>query len=288
MFPCISAQNFVGGVRGLVQDPGGAVIAGATVTLTNQATGVANVTTTNATGQYSFSQVDPATYSISVEAQGFKKLTHPDVVVGTQETVGVDITMELGQMTESVQVTTEVPLVENTNASNGQVLNSQQVTDLPNLNRNVFLLSKLSANVVYAGDPRDTRFQDQSASSQIAIAGGPIRGNNYFVDGIPITDSTNRAVIIPTYEGVQEMKVQEGTYDATMGRTGGGVFNTVLKTGTNDFHGDVFGFDRTTALTANTFFNNAAGVPRAISTYTNFGGGHGRPRGNSESLQRQE
>jgi trimeric autotransporter adhesin len=175
----ISAQNFVGGVRGLVLDPGGAAIANATVTLTNQATRVASTAATNATGQYSFSQVDPGTYSITVEAQGFKKLTRPDVVVGTQETVGVDLTMEIGQMTESVEVTSEVPLVETTNASNGQVINDQQVTDLPNLDRNVYLLSKLTSNVVYAGDPRDIRFQDQSASSQIAIGGGPIRGNNY-------------------------------------------------------------------------------------------------------------
>jgi trimeric autotransporter adhesin len=73
------------------------------------------------------------------------------------------------------------------------------------------------------------------------------------------------------------MKVQEGTYDATMGRTGGGVFNTLLKTGTNDFHGDLIGYDRTTAFTANTFFNNASGIPRATSVYKTFGGGMGGP-----------
>ncbi len=273
----LCAQNFVGGIRGLVTDPGGAVIAGATVTLTNQATGVTRTTTTNATGEYSFTQLDPATYSIAVEAQGFKKLTHPNVIVGTQENVGVDIKMELGEVTQSVEVTTEVPLVENTNASNGQVLNSQQVTDLPNLGRNVFLLSKLSTNTEAVGDPRFNRFQDQSGSSQISIGGGPIRGNNYLVDGIPITDSTNRAVIIPLYEAVQEMKVQEGTYDATMGRTGGGVFNTVLKTGSNDFHGDVFGYIRPNDMTANTFFNNASRVPRQVTSFKNFGGAMGGP-----------
>ena len=272
-----TAQNFVGGVRGLVQDPGGAVIVGATVTLTNDATGVARTATSNATGQYSFSQADPATYSITAEAQGFKKLTRPGVIIGTQEFLTIDLKMELGQMTESVQVTTEVPLVENTNASNGQVLNEQQVADLPNLGRNVYLLSKLSTNVVPGGDPRWNRFQDQIGSSQISIGGGPIRGNNYFIDGIPVTDAVNRAVVIPTVEGVQEMKLQMGTYDATMGRTGGGVFNTVLKTGTNDFHGDVFGYYRTTDLTANTFFANTAGQPRSATLFKNFGGGMGGP-----------
>ena len=140
---------------------------------------------------------------------GFKKLTRAGMIVGTQETVTVDLKMEIGQITESVQVTGEVALVENTNASNGQVLTEQQIADLPNLGRNVFLLSKLSNDVAPVGDPRFNRFQDQSGSSQISIGGGPVRGNNYLIDGIPVTDATNRAVIIPLVEGVQEMKLQD-------------------------------------------------------------------------------
>ncbi len=273
----VSGQNFVGGVRGIIQDPGGAVIGDAKVTLLNDATGSARATLSNALGEYTFSQIEPATYSISVEAPGFKKLTRAGVIVGTQETVGVDLKMEIGQVSESVQVTGEVALIENTNASNGQVLSEQQIADLPNLGRNVFLLSKLATNVATGGDPRFNRFQDQSGSSQISVGGGPIRGNNYLIDGIPVTDATNRAVIIPTVEGVQEMKLQEGTYDATMGRTGGGVFNTVLKTGTNDFHGDVFGYYRTTDLVGNSFFNNAQGIARQPTLFKNFGGGMGGP-----------
>ena len=215
----VSAQNFVGGVRGIIQDPGGAVIGDAKVTLLNDATGTARVTQSNALGEYTFAQVEPATYLISAESPGFKKLTRTGVIVGTQETIAVDLKMELGQVTESVQVTGEVALIENTNASNGQVLNEQQIEDLPNLGRNVFLLSKLATNVATGGDPRFNRFQDQSGSSQISVGGGPIRGNNYLIDGVPVTDATNRAVIIPSVEGVQEMKLQEGTYDATMGRT---------------------------------------------------------------------
>jgi len=273
----LSAQSFVGAVRGLVQDPGGAVIANATVTLTNSSTNVARTATTNATGEYSFPQLEPATYSITVEAQGFKKLTRPDIAVGVQQTVGVDLRMEIGQVSESVSVTTEVPLIENTNASNGQVLDSQKVQDLPNLGRNVFLLSKLSTNTAAVGDPRFNRFQDQSGSSQISVGGGPIRGNNYLIDGVPVTDSTNRAVIIPLEEGVQEMKLQTGTYDATMGRTGGGVFNTVLRSGTNEFHGDVLGYIRPNDLTANQFFLNAAGSAKPVTQFKNFAGSMGGP-----------
>jgi hypothetical protein len=273
----VSAQNFVGGVRGSIQDPGGAVIGDAKVTLLNDATGTARVTQSNAAGEYTFAQVEPATYSISVEAPGFKKLTRAGVIVGTQENVAIDLKMEIGQVSESVQVTGEVALIENTNASNGQVLSEQQIADLPNLGRNVFLLSKLANNIATGGDPRFNRFQDQSGSSQISVGGGPVRGNNYLIDGIPVTDATNRAVIIPLVEAVQEMKLQENTYDATMGRTGGGVFNTVLKTGTNNFHGDVFGYYRTTDFSGNTFFANSAGLPRAPTLWHNFGGGMGGP-----------
>lgn len=274
----LSAQSsFVGGVRGLIQDPGGAVIPNAKVTLLNKATGVSRATVSNAQGEYDFPQVEPATYSLTVEAPGFKKAEQGGVIVNTQAFLTVDIKMEIGEATQSVQVSAEAPLLENSNASTGQVLDTQKLTDLPNLGRNPFLMSKLSIGVVPVGDPRFNRMQDQSGSSQISIDGGPVRGNNYLIDGIPVTDSTNKSVIIPSLEAVQEMKLQEGTYDATMGRTGGGVFNTVLKTGTNDLHLDLFGYLRETDWTANTFFNNAAGIPRSQDNWKNFGGYIGGP-----------
>ena len=270
-------QTFVGGVRGIVQDSTGAVIAGATVTLRNEATGNSRSATSNASGEYDFAQVPPATYTVTAEMSGFKKLERRGLVVATQEFVTADMKMEIGQLTESVQVTTEAPLVESATASNGQVINSQQINDLPNLGRNVYLLSKLDNNVVPVGDPRWNRFQDQIGSSAVSIGGGPIRGNNYTIDGISITTSQNLPEAIPTMEGVQEMKTQVDTYDATMGRTGGGVFNTVLGTGGNALHGDVFGYLRETAWAANTFFNNSAGLPTPGDNWKNFGGSVGGP-----------
>src|SRR5262249_44229235 len=169
------------------------------------------------------------------------------------------------------------PLIENATASNGQVLDRQKMVDLPNLGRNPFLLSKLATNVVAAGDPRFNRFQDQSGSSQISVAGGPVRGNNYLLDGVPITDFQNRAVIIPTVEAVQEMKLERNTYDAEMGRTGGGVFNAYLKSGSNEVHGALFGATRQTDWLANSFFNNKAGIARPDTPFYNFGGAFGGP-----------
>jgi len=266
----ICAQSFVGGVRGLVQDPGGATIANANVTLRNDATGTVRTTISNSQGEYAFSQVEPATYVLVVENPGFKKLERRGVIIGTQEQIKVDLKMELGEVSQSVEVTSAVPLIENATASNGQVLNTQQMEDLPNLGRNTFLMSKLTNNVVPSGPPQWNRFQDQIGSSALSIAGGPIRGNNYLVDGVPITSSQNLAMMIPSQSAVQEMKLQENTYDASMGRTGGGVFNTVIRTGTNGLHGDVLGYLRTTDLTANNFFNNAAGVPRQSEKWENW------------------
>ena len=273
----LQAQTFQGGVRGVIQDPNGGAIAGAKVNLINQATNVARSTQSNAQGEYVFSSVDPSTYRISVEAAGFKTLDRRDIIVGTQQFVTLDLMMAIGSVNESVVVTAEVALIETSNASNGQVMDAQKIADLPNLGRNAFLLSKLTNTVVPVGDPRWNRFQDQSGSSQISINGGPIRGNNYLIDGIPVTDSTNRAVIIPSIESTGEMKLQTGTYDATMGRTGGGVFNTLLKSGTNAFHGDAIGYIRQTDWTANNFFANAAGQPRPSVDFKTWGAGLGGP-----------
>jgi len=103
--------------------------------------------------------------------------------------------------------------------------------------------------------------QDQSGSSQISIAGGPVRGNNYLLDGIPITDANNRAIIVPSVEAVSEVKVQANTYDSEMARTGGGMFNTLIKSGGNEIHGSLYGHLRRTGWDANSYFNNAAGIP---------------------------
>ncbi len=273
----LSAQSYQGGVRGSVSDAQGAAVAGAKVTITDQATNASRETVTNAGGEYVFNTLNPSTYRVQAESPAFKRFERENIIVGTQEFLTVDVKLEVGSHTESVMVTEETPLIENTNASNGQVLDSQKLTDLPNLGRNPFLLSKLSTNVEPVGDPRFNRFQDQSGSSQISIGGGPVRGNNYLIDGVPITDSENRAVIIPSIEGTQEMKLQEQTYDATMGRTGGGVFNTLLRSGTNEYHGSLFGYTRQTDWLANNFFYNASGTPRPDTPFYNWGGSFGGP-----------
>jgi len=275
---CAPAQTFQGGVRGQVADQGGAVVPDVKVTLINQATSEQRATLSNESGEYAFTAVNPGTYALRAEAPSFKKFEHAGVVVATQGFPTVDIKLELGDVVETVNVNEEVPLVEAANASTGQVIDKQKLDDLPNMGRNPFYETvKISQNVTPAGDPKFNRMEDQSGSSQISINGGPVTGNNYTLDGIAITNSANQAVIVPTIEATQEVKLQISTYDAEVGRTGGGTFNMYLKSGGNALHFSAFGYEWVNALIANNFFANAAGIPQVPQMWKNYGGSIGGP-----------
>jgi hypothetical protein len=273
----LSAQTFQGTLRGRVVDPNGAVTASAKITLIDEGTQVARSTVTNGDGEYTFASVTPATYTVVVEAAGFKKLDQKGVSIATQAAVTLDLQLELGQVSEEVTVTSEAPPLQTADASTGQLISTQQIDDLPLLGRNPFLTGKLAQSVVFAGNPTFTRMQDQNGNSQFSIAGGPLRTNNYLLDGISITDSNNRAVILPSPEAVQELKVQASTYDAEVGRTGGGTFNTLLRSGTNDLHGSAVGHIRETDWLANTFFANRAGQPIANQPFRDWAFSLGGP-----------
>ena len=267
----LTAQSYQGGVRGSVIDPQKAGIANAKVSIVNTATGEAKSALTKASGEYDFASLIPGTYNLIAESPSFKQFDRKNVVVGTQEYLTIDLPLEVGSVSESVMVTEEVPLIEASNASQGQVLDNQKLVDLPNLGRNPFILSKLVPNVIQVGNPVYNRMQDQSGSSSISISGGPVRGNNYLLDGVPITDATNRAIIIPSVEAVSEVKVQANTYDSEMARTGGGMFNTLIRSGGNQYHGSAYGHLRRTDWDANSFFNNAGGVPITEQPNTTWG-----------------
>ncbi|MBI4908481.1 MAG: TonB-dependent receptor [Acidobacteria bacterium] len=273
----LPAQSIYGGLRGLISDSQGGVIASAKVTIIDEGTNLTRSTLANATGEFNFASVTPATYSLVAEMAGFKKFERKGIIVATQQQVTVDVKMDIGNVTESVLVTEEIPLLEASTASQGQVVDRQKLIDLPNLGRNPFMTSRLAPTVQQVGNPAYNRMQDQSGSSQISINGGPVRGNNYLLDGIAITDFSNRAVIIPSLEAVDQVKVQYSTYDSEMGRTGGGMFNTFLKSGTNSYHGSLFGYMRETGWLANTFFNNRNGRSITDQPFRNYGGSFGGP-----------
>lgn len=268
----LPAQTNFGSVRGIVTDSQGAVIGKATVTLTSESTKIVRTTLSNGVGEYVFSAVEPGSYTVAVSISGFKKADSSGIRVDAGNTIPVDVKMEVGSATQSVEVTAAEPLVDNGTSYNGQLIDAQKLENLPNPGRNPFLFAKLDNNVTAVGDPRFVRFQDQTGSSTISIAGGPMSSNNYLVDGVPITDLANRAVIIPSIEAVEEVKVQANTYDASIGRTSGGTFNTTLRSGSSSLHGVLQGETRQTNWGANTFFNNRNGTPRGAAEFYSYVG----------------
>jgi hypothetical protein len=269
-------QGFHGGLRGAIQDAGGAV-PGAAVSLTNEATNVTRTALTNGLGEYAFASLEPGTYTIKVALQGYKTVERPGIRVDTQSFLVLDHQLEVGAVEESVTVSTQTPVVETANASHGGVLDRVALETLPSSGRAAFLMAASLPTVVPSGDGQFNRQQDQSGASSLSLGGGTRRGNNYVLDGVSITDIVNRAVANPTIEALEDVKVQVHTYDAEMGRTGGGVFNSTLKSGTNTFRGTAFVQTRPLWGQTNNYFSGLAGRPKPESVYYLGGGGFGGP-----------
>jgi hypothetical protein len=272
-----SAQSFQGGLRGAVRDAN-AIIPGVEVTLTNEGTNIARSTVTNGSGEYVFAAVVPGTYAVKATLQGFKPFERRGLSIRTQQFITLDVQLELGGFEQEVMVTAKVPLIETSNASRGDVLDRATLDVLPTPGRNAFMMAVSIPGVVSSGDVQFNRQQDTTTVSNLSLAGGPKRGNNYLLDGVPITDMRNRPLAIPSIEGVEEVKVQINTYDVEMGHTGGGVFNTLGKSGTNAFRGSVFYQTRPVWGQVNNFFLERAGVPKNTDQYYRlYGGGVGGP-----------
>jgi hypothetical protein len=252
----LMAQTYHGGLRGAVRESGGAV-AGVQVTLINEANGTSRNTVTNTAGEYAFVQVEPGTYTVKVVKQGFKTIEHKAVHIGTQQFITMDHALEVGALEEAITVEGMVTL-ESSNASQGSTLDEKTLQTLPTAGRNPFFLSTITPGVTHTGDPQFVRQQDQTNSSLLSLGGGPRRGNNYTLDGVAIVDIRNRATVIPSIEAVEEVKVQVTTYDAEMGRTGGGVFNMTGKSGANDWHGSLLGQTRPSGTRSLSYFAHKA------------------------------
>ena len=271
------AQSSTGWIRGAVRDAQG-VIPGVTVTLTNDANGVSRDTVSNASGEYSFPALDPSTYSIKAAVQGFKTFERRGIRVGAQQFITLDITLEVGTVAETITVTADAPLIETSNASHAEVLDSKTLETLPSVGRNVFLMAVTVPTVQSSGDTHWNRMQDQSGASTLSVGGGGVRANNYLLDGFPITDLQNRSSTNPSGEMVEDIRVQVHTYDSEMGRTGGGVFNTAAKSGSNSFRGSAFYLTRPNSLDRRQFLQRDPRAGDATnSIWRSAGGGVGGP-----------
>ncbi len=272
----LAAQSSTGGMRGTVKDAQG-VIPGATVTIVNDANGTSRETVSNESGEYSFPALDPGAYSVKVAVPGFRTFERKGVRVNTQANVGLDITLEVGSLEETITVTADAPLIETTNASTGGVVDQKTLESIPTAGRSVFLMATLEPTVQSTENAHWNRMQDQQGNSGLSMGGGAVRSNNFLVEGFPVTDLQNRASTNPTMEAVGEMKVQVHTYDAEMGRTGGGVMNMTARSGTNQWRGSGYTVIRPETWAQQLLIPSLLKQPNLREQWKNGGGGGGGP-----------
>jgi len=184
-----AAQGYQGGIRGAIHDAAG-VVPGAEVTAINEETAVVRSTMTNEAGEYNLPNLAPGLYGLKVTMQGFKAVAQKNLQVGTQQFLTIDLTLEIGTLEETVTVSSEPARIERSNGSIGTVLNKEDMQTLPSPGRAAFLIGTTVPTVIPSGDAQFNRQQDQTNASLLSLGGGTRRGNNYTLDGVPITDLT--------------------------------------------------------------------------------------------------
>jgi len=274
----VKAQEFRGSIVGRVQDEKGALVPGAQVKITNPATNISNTTMTDEAGNYSLLYLPVGKYAVSVEAKGFKVLAlQQPVEVRVGDKLTLDLVLEVGELSESVTVTTEAPLLESGTATAGQVIDRRRIAELPLSDGNPFVLSRLAPGITYTGDLKFSRLFDNLGTSSVVANGAP-SGNEFTLDGSPNTEGREpRVAFVPPADAVEEFKVVTASFDAQQGHTAGANIDVTLRSGANKFHGSLYEFVRNDVLSANDFFLNRAGEPRAALRYNRYGGTIGGP-----------
>ncbi len=276
ILPAVYAQEYRGTILGRISDSSGAVIPGASVTVTEEATRGVHKVASNAEGNYQAPFLLPGTYTIAVEHPGFKKAVRNSITVSINEKLRLDFVLEVGATSETITVTESAPLLSTSSADLGQVVERRYVDLLPMGSRNVVNLSRLAPGVT-----GDTGSYTSNAQSNFSISGGgSTRGRNeIMVDGIPNTIPRTGGLIVyvPAADAVQEMKVHTTMFDASYGHSNGGAVNITTRSGTNGLHGTLYDYKRWRALNANSWTNNRLGLPRSPVNYNLWGGTVGGP-----------
>jgi len=251
------AQTATGQITGSVRDATGAVIAGVAVTLTNQLTGVSRKTTTNDTGAYTFPLLPVSEYSVTADQKGFRAAKRSDINLNVDQVVRVDLELQVGEVTETVEVKETAVAIDSETAAVGQVVSQKQVTELPLNGRNFLQLLFLGNGAVTTNGEQGS--MRQGAGDAISINGSRPTSNNYMLDGTTNTDtSLNTPAVVLSVDAIQEFKEQTANYSAEYGFSANQI-NIISKSGTNSLHGALFWFDRNNAFDARSFFQ--ASIP---------------------------
>src|SRR3954447_3730214 len=279
----VSAQVSTAELSGAVVDPSGAAVANAKVVAITTATNQPHETVTSSSGTYVLSLLPPGDYRMEVEVPGFKKLEQTGVTLQINQQAEINLTLQIGDVSQIAQVTGQAPLLETESSSMGAVVNQRLTNELPLNGRNFIQLATLSPGVNGVGYSASgtimsgTRPDDRRPGTEIFSNGNREGSNSFLYDGIDDNERLTLSIVLrPAVEAVREFKIQTNLYSADIGRNSGAVVDVVTKAGTNQFHGSLFEYLRNSAMDARSFFNP---VGTAFPTFrlNQFGGSFGGP-----------
>ena len=272
----LSAQDATGRVVGIIYDQSGGVIADASVTVTNVATHISRETTSDSTGFYQVLSLPVGDYTVSVQHQGFRSATTAQSKLEINQTLKLDVKMEIGSATETITVESTTGTVETINPTLGSTVSERTVQDMPLNGRNALDLALLQPGVLPADNPANG--SGGTGGLQYSVGGGRSDSNTFVLDGGLNNDLLDNGVVYnPNPDSIQEFRVLTSNFTAEYGRSAGGIITEVTKSGTNAFHGSAYDFLRNTALDANNFFSNLNGQPRQVLHRNQYGGTVGGP-----------
>jgi Carboxypeptidase regulatory-like domain/TonB-dependent Receptor Plug Domain len=271
-------QKITGTISGSITDPSGAVVANASVTALNTATGASRTATSTSSGEFTIPELAPATYKVTVKAPNFKESVVNDVVVHTSSTAFVNAKLEVGGATEVMEVNANALQVQTDSAALGEVVEAQQVKELPLNGRSFVQLTQLAPGVSGANN-YDSKNKGLLSGVDFAVNGNPTTNNLFLVDGANNNDTgSNRTILLyPSIEAISEFKMLRNSYSAEYGQASGAVVSLVTKSGTNDWHGSAVYAGRNSALNAADWFVNYNGTKKPVSQINDLGASIGGP-----------
>ncbi len=274
----LPAQTSFGTITGTVTDASGGPVPGVNVSLTSLATGEKRAIQTGPDGSYQFVNINIGNYKIDAEKSGFKHFTRQPIDVEVQNSLKIDVALQVGDVSQQVEVTAQTPLLQPETSSLGQVVEQRKVNELPLNGRNPLNLVALVPSVVpQGGSMQNPNGTNPFAWGNYQIGGGMANQSSMLLDGSPLYISSGQLSLVPSQDSLQEFKVQTNDLPAEFGRFAGGVINMTTKGGSNDLHGSAWEFLRNRDLNANDFFNNRAGVARPAFTQNQYGANLGGP-----------
>jgi hypothetical protein len=270
-----SGQVNKSSLTGVVRDSSGAPIPGVSIRAVNTATGAPRQEVSNESGLYRFTLLDSGLYRLETELQGFKKFVQDRVQLATGETTTIDIILSVGEISESVTVAAETPLLRTETGALGTTVSTEVLNDLPLIGRNPYVFLTLAPGIQYTGSPGALNPWDVFGPADFTASGSEAR-SEFLLDGIP-NMRLDVVSFSPSPDAVQEMRVQTNAYDAEFGHSGASFVNVSTRSGANDVHGTVYWFHRNNKLNANNFFDNRVGRGQAESRQHTYGGSFGGP-----------